>query len=145
MAYIRNYYSVPAKRGGRVRLDGHSGTIVGADAQWLRVRLDGDKQPVTAHPIWHMEYEPEAETPRSPSGWQRGYNLVGLAEVEPVCAHIAAERPPGWEHLLADLHAAMARAERKRFPPTAFKFFPGDRADVLGRALSAVRNQRSPR
>ena len=59
MDYIRNYYSVPAKRGRRVRLDGRPGTIVGASAQWLRVRLDGDKRPVTAHPIWRMEYEPE--------------------------------------------------------------------------------------
>jgi hypothetical protein len=77
--------------------------------------------------------------PRSPSGRQRGYNLVGLAEVEPVCRILTAERPPGWELLVLELLGAMARAELKRFPPTAFKFFPDDRADVLGRALTAVR------
>ena len=73
------------------------------------------------------------------TGRQRGYRLVGLAEVEPVCGWLYAMRPPGWTYLSADLRAAMARAELKRLPPTAFKFPVGDRADVLGRALSAVR------
>jgi hypothetical protein len=147
MGYIRSYYGVPAKRGGRVRLDGRSGTIVGTRNQWLRVRLDGDKRPVTTHPIRRVEYEAEAEAPPSPASaksWQRGYNLVGLAEVEPVCALLAAERPPGWVSLVLDLRGAMARAELKRFPPTAFKFWPGDQADVLGRALSAVRKRKEP-
>ncbi len=79
------------------------------------------------------------------SGWQRGYRLVRLAEVEPVCALLAAEQPPGWEVLASDLRAAMAISELKRLPPTSFKFFPGDRADVLGRALSAVRNRKETR
>ncbi len=82
----------------------------------------------------------------SSSGWQRGYNLVGLAEVEPVCDLLEAEpRHIRRDRLAADLRAAMARAELKRFPPTAFKFFPGDRADALGRALSAVRNRKETR
>ena len=67
---------------------------------------------------------------------------MGLAEVEPVCALLAAERPPGWERLIVDLRAAMAIAELKRFPPTAFKFWPGDRADVLGRALLSATRRR---
>jgi hypothetical protein len=72
------------------------------------------------------------------SGRQRGYNLVGLAEVGPVCDLLEAEGPDSWP-LAADLRAAMARAECKRLPATAFKFPVGDRADVLGRALTAVR------
>jgi len=56
LAYIRDYYGVPARRGGRVRFDGRDGTIVGAQAQYLRVRLDGDRRPITAHAKWRMEY-----------------------------------------------------------------------------------------
>jgi hypothetical protein len=74
-------------------------------------------------------------------GWQRGYRLVRLAEVGSVCNLLEAERSPGWEVLVGDLRAAMAISELKRFPPTSFKFFPGHRAEMLSRALSAVRNE----
>ncbi len=79
----------------------------------------------------------------SPNGWQRGYRLVKLAEVEPVCALLAAERPTGWAPLIGDLLSAREWAQLKRLPPTAFKFPVGDRAEALGRALSVVRNGRS--
>lgn len=55
MAYVRSQYGVPAKRGMRVTVDGRSGTITSADHA-LRVRFDGERHPVSAHPTWRVEY-----------------------------------------------------------------------------------------
>jgi hypothetical protein len=43
LQYIRDYYRVPATRGGivRVRANARVGTIAGTDQQWLRVHVDG--------------------------------------------------------------------------------------------------------
>jgi hypothetical protein len=58
MAYIRDYYSVPAKRGGRIAFMGKPGTIVGSRSQYLRVRLDHHPDKIdTVHPTWEMEYQ----------------------------------------------------------------------------------------
>jgi hypothetical protein len=38
---IRDYYRVPATRGGTVRANAQVGTIAGTDQQWLRVHVDG--------------------------------------------------------------------------------------------------------
>jgi hypothetical protein len=68
MAYIREHYKVPAKRGARVRYFGQStsreGTIVGSDGQYLIVRFDDidrtKNHPTTMtwrlHPTWCLEY-----------------------------------------------------------------------------------------
>lgn len=68
MAYIRQYYGVPAKRGARVRFtwptwvrrhgaEGSVGTIVAAKNQYLRVRFDADPTRIfTLHPTWEVEY-----------------------------------------------------------------------------------------
>lgn len=62
MRRIREFYSVPAKRGGRVRYTfggaSREGTITGTTRtqMYLRVRLDGDKYPRPFHPTWHLEY-----------------------------------------------------------------------------------------
>ncbi|MQB00525.1 MAG: hypothetical protein GEU78_09580 [Actinobacteria bacterium] len=65
MQYIRDYYKVPAKRGGRIlytyggELIGQpgEGTIVGAKDQYLRVRFDSDPSRIyTLHPTWSVEY-----------------------------------------------------------------------------------------
>lgn len=55
-AYVREYYKVPAKRGMRIKFEGKPGVIVGFRDQYLRVRLDGEKHPVTCHPTWEIEY-----------------------------------------------------------------------------------------
>lgn len=51
--YIRNYYGVPAKVGGRVALDSthgtKEGTITGA-THYVMVRFDGNKHSVPLHP-----------------------------------------------------------------------------------------------
>ncbi len=60
MDYIRRYYKVPAKRGGRVRYSGGTttmyGTIKSARGGYLMILLDGDKYPKTFHPTWKLEY-----------------------------------------------------------------------------------------
>lgn len=60
MQYVRDYYRVPAKRGGRVRYTGggqsRHGTIRSASGQYLRILLDGDKHAGTYHPTWSLEY-----------------------------------------------------------------------------------------
>ncbi len=83
MAYIREYYKVPAKRGGRVLVNGWVGTIVGSANQYLKVRLDGSKIVRRYHPSWQVKYfttpnkactrrgagcESESENPVAPRG-----------------------------------------------------------------------------
>lgn len=65
MARIRKWYSVPAKRGMRVRYTGEGklkaelGTITSARDLRLRIRLDGHKDPYIFHPTYGLEYMPE--------------------------------------------------------------------------------------
>lgn len=63
MAWIRREYSVPAKRGMRVRYLGAGrpvlGTITSAEGAHLRVRVDGDKFSLRFHPTWKIEYLPD--------------------------------------------------------------------------------------
>jgi hypothetical protein len=55
--YIRNYYGVPAKRGGRVEFQGKQGVITGAGpGAHLRIRLDGEKIVRCYHPTWELKY-----------------------------------------------------------------------------------------
>ena len=62
MAYIRDYYGVPAKRGGRVVYTGAGrrefGTICGTSSARLRIRLDGMKHSMPFHPTWMLRYLP---------------------------------------------------------------------------------------
>ena len=67
LEYIRRAYGVPAKRGGKVEYlatNGEliDGTIVGADGQYLSVRLGDNKRAVPMHPTWHLKYLPEEAT-----------------------------------------------------------------------------------
>lgn len=56
--YIRRSYNVPAKIGGRVKLDGQPGRICSTEAARLAIHLDGmpARHRVYAHPTWRMEY-----------------------------------------------------------------------------------------
>ena len=60
MDYIRSYYGVPAKRGGRVVYEGSGterfGTITGSYGAHLRIRLDGEAHSSVYHPTWRMRY-----------------------------------------------------------------------------------------
>lgn len=67
MAYIRETYGVPAKRGGRVEYlasDGElmEGTITGSSGAYLLVRLDGAKYSGRYHPTWALKYLPDGPT-----------------------------------------------------------------------------------
>lgn len=66
MQYIRDTYHVPARRGGRVRFDGHIWRIASATSAHLRVwRFEmlsiGEANYFEAiiHPTWRVEYLPE--------------------------------------------------------------------------------------
>ena len=54
--YIRECYGVPAKRGMTIIAQGRKGTIVGARNAYLRVRLEGEKDVLSFHPTWEIEY-----------------------------------------------------------------------------------------
>ncbi|MFC0431079.1 hypothetical protein [Kutzneria buriramensis] len=54
--YVRRYYGVPARRGGRVEFDGRPGVITSCPGAYVRVRLDGQHRSVPAHPAWRMRY-----------------------------------------------------------------------------------------
>lgn len=57
--YVRRYYGVPAKRGGRIRFlynGEREGTITSFDGQYLRVRFDGETRSERLHPTWKVDY-----------------------------------------------------------------------------------------
>jgi hypothetical protein len=56
MEYIRDYYNVPAKRGMEVVAQGRNGRIVGSRGEYLRIKVDGEKNILSFHPTWEMEY-----------------------------------------------------------------------------------------
>lgn len=62
MKQIREYYGVPAKRGGRVRYKPFKskkalyGTIKSTRDGWINVLMDGEKRPKSYHPAWRMTY-----------------------------------------------------------------------------------------
>lgn len=58
LAFIRQIYRVPARRGVRVRVLEGEGVITQADGARLRVRLDGEKRAIICHPTWIIEYLP---------------------------------------------------------------------------------------
>jgi len=65
MEYIRNYYKVPARQGGRVCYSGgpeaRLGTIVSASGGHLNIRLDGQRHTLPYHPTWKLEYLPDQD------------------------------------------------------------------------------------
>lgn len=60
MKYIRDYYGVPAKRGGIIEYTGGKspvrGVITGADGAWLRIRLEGENWSRRFNPAWKISY-----------------------------------------------------------------------------------------
>lgn len=56
MAYVRKFYAVPAKRGGRVAFEGLPGRILRADKSGhLIVQMD-DGRKLILHPTYHVDY-----------------------------------------------------------------------------------------
>ncbi|WHT20957.1 hypothetical protein N8J89_07800 [Crossiella sp. CA-258035] len=60
MAWIREHYGVPAKRGGRILFEGKPAVITSARHGGLRVRLDGEKRSIPIHPTWEVVYLPDS-------------------------------------------------------------------------------------
>jgi len=59
MEYIRNYYKVPAKRGGKIIFDypdPRIGVITSAQGHYIRVRFPEHKHSLILHPTWKVEY-----------------------------------------------------------------------------------------
>jgi hypothetical protein len=60
MKYIRDYYSVPAKRGARVEYTGgktpKTGVITSASGAKINVRMDGMLNPRPYQPTWEIRY-----------------------------------------------------------------------------------------
>lgn len=73
MEYIRKTYSVPAKRGDRVRVrianQPHLGVISSSRCGRLRIRLNGEKRSRIFHPLdvqWVKEAKPQQnDNPKS--------------------------------------------------------------------------------
>jgi hypothetical protein len=55
--YVRTTYGVPAKRGMRVTVDGRPGVITSFRQGKLRVRFDGMRFSIPAHPTWRVDYD----------------------------------------------------------------------------------------
>jgi hypothetical protein len=61
--YVRRYYRVDYKRGDRLIVNGHPGTLVSFPDQYLGVRFDNHphespRTTVRCHPTWRVEREP---------------------------------------------------------------------------------------
>ena len=56
MEYIRKYYKVPARKGGKIKYKGKIGKIIGAHNSYLKIKLDGEKRPGFFHPTYEIEY-----------------------------------------------------------------------------------------
>lgn len=69
MAWVRKYYKVPAKRGGRVEYTetwrdpsrSKFGTIRSASGGKLNIQMDGEKHPFSFHPTWGLRYLPSTD------------------------------------------------------------------------------------
>lgn len=63
--YIRNYYSVPAYVGMRVKVRGREGALVEAkhSQMYVHILLEGDKRSDVYHPTDGVEYLPAGQVP----------------------------------------------------------------------------------
>lgn len=63
--YVRGYYRVPAKVGGRITFQNHPAVITGFRGQYLLIRRDHDPESLLAiHPTWEVEYIDPAKESR---------------------------------------------------------------------------------
>lgn len=80
LAYIRDYYGVPAQLKGRVLYTWQNakqlGTIVGTSGASLLILMDGERHPAPYHPTWELRYliEVDRRTDRHGETWTRTAN-----------------------------------------------------------------------
>jgi hypothetical protein len=72
IAYLRNAYGIPAKKGMRVKLKkayfnipSDGGVITGAKHAYLRIRVDGEKHSRFFHPTYGVIYPADGTPPTS--------------------------------------------------------------------------------
>lgn len=68
LAWIRQYYNVPAFHGQAVTYQGEPAVILGGHRQYLRLRVEGFPRPVVTHPTYAVRY-PTLPLPATPRGW----------------------------------------------------------------------------
>lgn len=68
LKWIRRNYNVPAFRGVQITYQGKPAVILGGRAQYLRMRVQGERHPVTSHPTYAITY-PALPLPPRPRGW----------------------------------------------------------------------------
>lgn len=73
LPYIRIRFRVPARRGGRVELQGRFGVITGASGEHLLVRFDGEPAASIVHPVElnYVEAGEATEPPRDQGDGER--------------------------------------------------------------------------
>lgn len=70
LAWIRQYYNVPAFRGVEVAYQGKPAVILGGRGPYVRLRVEGERHPVVDHPTFAVSY-PVLPLPANPRGWCR--------------------------------------------------------------------------
>jgi hypothetical protein len=68
LAWIRQYYNVPAFKGVKVTYEGKPAVILGGHRQYIRLRVEGEKRPVIDHPTFAVRY-PTLPVPARAKGW----------------------------------------------------------------------------
>ena len=81
MKWIRKYYNVPAKRGMEVIAERRHGVIVGSKGEYLRVRIDGEKNIMSFHPEHEMKYLVDLNKKRAYFGMEHKYADYGYGIV----------------------------------------------------------------
>lgn len=87
MKWIRKHYNVPAKRGMEVIAERRHGVIVGSKGEYLRVRIDGEKNIMSFHPEHEMKYIIDLDKKRAYFGIEHkdtdfGYGIVAESIIE---------------------------------------------------------------
>lgn len=68
LKWVRRNYNVPAFVGTEVTYQGKPAVILGGRAQYVRMRVEGERHPVVSHPTWAIAY-PVLPLPPRPRGW----------------------------------------------------------------------------
>jgi len=54
--WINKYYGLNVQKGMRVKAYGAPGTVIGSTGSYLKIVLDGEKEPGGYHPVDGIEY-----------------------------------------------------------------------------------------
>jgi hypothetical protein len=94
-AYVRRYYGVPARRGARVEFDGQPGVITSCPGAYVRVRLDGQRCSVPAHPtrLMSVSFTEQAVRDRTKTVTRRkGWRFLRPGERITLCRKVMGRK-----------------------------------------------------